>query len=200
METAADYLRTLYDQIRPEHIVEIGADPLMSIIANSAQGIRKVSVVDFKDQNDYKGGWWSMVGDLAEISELTRIDGDAKSLSSLIARADVVYAHRVLFSADEGSDLWKNVKYHRGEIEMTEEEYDSLSQGFMQAEATSVSEALKVANPGHVIWFTDGDGKEFFEQVASRHSRSFQSGTLIEGIGRFPDRTVDYFHLSNSQK
>jgi hypothetical protein len=193
METAEQYLTKLYAKINPNHVVEIGADTPMILAARAGVGIPRIAICDFKKANDFKRAWWETHREFG--INVERLDGDARELSSLVKEADVVYAHNVLFTADENRDVQKSLAHRRGEVNLTPEEYESLLRGFMESECKAIEESLKVARNGHVVWFTQHEGREYFTKLANRSKRECFIDRVIACIGEDPDFILDLYHL-----
>ena len=156
MKSAADYLRGVYSAVKPNHVVEIGADPPMRLIAQTSAGIQRFSVVDFKDANDYRGDWFDMHNGMGIAVE--RVDGDARFLDRLIQSADIVYAHQVLFSAEGGADIDRIIAYGRGELQLSDEAINQLRKGFQDSEKAALQASMRLAP--RVVWFTNGNDAE----------------------------------------
>ncbi len=182
MKSAADYLREVYSTVRPNHVVEIGADPPMRLIAQTSEGIQRFSVVDFKDINDYRGGWFEMHNGMGIAVE--RVDGDARFLDEHVREADIVYAHRVLFSGEEGADIDRLLAYRRGELSLAPVEVDTLISGFHDAEKRALQASMRVAP--RVIWFTNGDGLGARAVVSERAWRVEQN-SVARMVGEDPE-------------
>ena len=193
MHTVETYLKILYQTIRPGHVVEIGADPTMELIAKTAIGIPRISVVDFTKDNEYKRGWWDIHRGFG--INLERVDGDARNLSGLINEANVVYSHVVAYSSNEGEDILTHLAYRRGERELSDLELETLMKMFNDAETTAIKEACIVASKGHVVWFTYNDGKEVFDQLATKFKRPLLSGKIVRMCGENVDDLLNFYHL-----
>jgi len=198
MDTAETYLRRLYNEIHPAHVVEIGADPQMLLAARTSLGIPKISIVDFAEYNRYKAGWWDMHREMGVNVE--RVDGDARNLSKLIREANVVYAHVVLFSQNEGADIRQHLSHRRGEIKLSKAELGRLEKGFAEAEIEAIREACKVAQRGHVLWFMYDDIVPFFNNIAQQQSRVLKVNRVIRMCGEDPKDILTLYHLGPSQK
>jgi len=194
MKTATEYLTELYQQIRPRLVVEIGSDPRMTLAARTGHLTKEIAVVDFKQEQDYKRSWWNLHREMGGIN-LTRIDGDALNLSSLISEADIVYSHNVLFDSENGEDTRRMLAYNRREIDLPETELNEIEQRFREAEIKAIDKACKVASNGHIIWFSkDKDIKSVFDKIDNQ--RKLLQGRVSHGIGEFPDLCLDVFHLT----
>lgn len=191
--SAESYLLNLYRRNNPGRIVELGADPQMRLIARTAHGIPRISVVDFAAENAYKRGWWNFIKNIG--INLERVDCDAQNLSTVIRTADVIYAHAVLFSADGGEDLRRNIKHRRGELILSESELRRLYDGFLNAESKTIIGACEIAKMGHVIWFSYNGNHTLFERLVTEQRRTLVKSQVTMMCGECSEDLLWVYHL-----
>jgi len=194
MKTAEEFLIKLYKRIKPQLVVEIGADPAMKLVARTGSFSKEIAVVDFKAFNDYKKGWWEMHREMGNIN-LRRIDGNACSLSNLVQRADIVYAHNVLIELNE-RDTERMIQYKSGEIVMRIDEARKMYADFDKAKMYALKEACKVAKDGHVVWFSQTEvNPPYIEEAIKGLNKSVHEFQLLGSTGENPNFILNTHHI-----
>lgn len=193
METAEDYLKRLYARVEPDLVVEVGADPRMTLVARTGFLVKEVAVVDFKEYNDYKEGWWEMHREMGGI-DLRRVDGNACELSKLIGKADVVYLHNVVVELRRG-DTEAMIKYNRGDGDLTEAQASEIEERFCEAELKVLEEACGIAD--HVLWFKRGEIRaQEHGRIARAFGKSLLSSRVNGSHGEFEDYEMNLSHFT----
>ncbi len=156
-------------------VVEVGSDVQLRLALRLAPHCRTFYSVNFPEDHERMRGWYELHRDMGGVENLVLLSGNAVRLPDLIGHADVILVKNVLIAGSE-TELELLANYRMGVLRFSEEELAELRARFLQAKEDAYRGFLRVAKPGHVVWFGRPEEGEGLRDM------------LVEKLGVPPDK------------
>jgi len=159
--TFTDYMIQLLEEKKAQHVVEIGPDRQVRLARDLSGSCVRYTAVALPEDYARDQDCFEHALDMADVTNVTIMPGNAIDLSQLVHSADVIVIKNVLFDLT-GEDTALMWRYRRKEEPCTDELWNALLARFDGAEEKIYRECLSVAHPGTIIRFGREKGGERF--------------------------------------